>query len=125
VSDDRIGSVIGDLAKARASGSDRQQLPVVSRKSGKQHGLVSVSLRFEPQVKAPAAAAPAAQPAQAVAPQQPPVTVVYAGPPPAMSAPSYSYPAPPPPAYYPAPQYGYAAAPPPPYGQPSYAYGWR
>eukprot|EP00195_Chlamydomonas_chlamydogama_P003503 CAMPEP_0202920082 /NCGR_PEP_ID=MMETSP1392-20130828/76672_1 /ASSEMBLY_ACC=CAM_ASM_000868 /TAXON_ID=225041 /ORGANISM="Chlamydomonas chlamydogama, Strain SAG 11-48b" /LENGTH=203 /DNA_ID=CAMNT_0049613563 /DNA_START=565 /DNA_END=1176 /DNA_ORIENTATION=+ len=97
--DDTIGSGTFTLARARERGTDRIQVPMMS-KSGKQHGFISINLVFTRNSAIRPQAAPAPYPA-------------YAAPPP----PTY-YAAPPPPAYYAAPPpYGamppYGAAPPP------------
>ncbi len=107
--DDVIGLVSFTLAKARESGSDRIQAPVVSKKSKKQHGFVSIALKWTPN-NAMKAAAPAPQHCAAA-----PMYMVA----PPVGAPGAYYAAPPPMPMYPgapAPVAYYAA--PPPYGMP-------
>lgn len=48
ISDEFIGHGTGDLSRVRQTGADRQQVPMLSKKSGKQHGFVCVSLQFTP-----------------------------------------------------------------------------
>lgn len=124
--------------QARMYRTDRVQAPVISRRSGKQHGILSVSLTFES--NAPAmpptgyyAPAPASWPAPSPAyAAPPPAPAYYAAAPPPPQAPAY-YPPPAQPAYAPAPQQSYAAqqmgyhtyasAPAPPSAPPAPGYG--
>ncbi|KXZ54157.1 hypothetical protein GPECTOR_5g255 [Gonium pectorale] len=56
--DDHIGSATFSLAKAREAGTDRINVPVLSKKSRKQHGFIAVALSWAPNKNLrPAAAA--------------------------------------------------------------------
>ena len=95
-SDDYIGTGRGQLAKVRTYGSDKQQVPMLSKK-GKQHGFVQVTLTFTRNSSIGYAPAPGGYPPQP-----------YGYAPPAAYGPPGAYPPP------------YGAAPPgvPGYGQP-------
>jgi hypothetical protein len=113
--DDVIGECMVSLARAREQGRDSVQVPVVSSRSKKQRGFVSVSLKFHTN----ASLKPAQQhPAQ---PQQPQyyahAAYAHAAHHPAPAPYGYAYPPAPAP-YAPAP-YPYGA-PPAPYSYPSY-----
>ncbi|PNW76447.1 hypothetical protein CHLRE_11g467594v5 [Chlamydomonas reinhardtii] len=114
--DDLIGTCTFSLAKARESGSDRIQAPVVSKKSRKQRGFLSIALSWEPNkaLKSNDNAAAAHAPHHQQQHYQHPPPMAYAAAPP----PAY-YAAPPAPAYYAAPPpavayYAAAAYPPAP-----------
>lgn len=46
--DDRIGTCTISLARAREQGQDRATVPLVCSRTGKQHGHITASIRFEP-----------------------------------------------------------------------------
>lgn len=94
VRDDTIGIATVSLAKAREAGSDQLQVPVLSKKSKKQHGFLSLTLKWTPNS--------ALRPAAPLQPQ--PQPVYYAPPPPPQQ------PQAPAPLFYPQ---MYANAPPP------------
>ncbi|KAG2439068.1 hypothetical protein HYH02_006595 [Chlamydomonas schloesseri] len=135
--DDVIGTATFSLAKARESGTDRIQAAVVSKKSRKQRGFLSIALSWEPNkaLKPSVATQPAAphfhyMPHHHPAPQHVYYTAAPA-PPPAGYYAAPAAPAPGPAAYYaaaPAPAPVYAAPPQPAaapaaYGAPVAAYG--
>ncbi|PNW76446.1 hypothetical protein CHLRE_11g467593v5 [Chlamydomonas reinhardtii] len=116
--DDLIGTCTFSLAKARESGSDRIQAPVVSKKSRKQRGFLSIALSWEPNkaLKPTVTTQPAAphyhyMPHAALQPAYYAAPPVYAAP----ATPMAYYPSPAPPAGYYAPAQAptYAAQPPP------------
>ncbi|KAG2439059.1 hypothetical protein HYH02_006586 [Chlamydomonas schloesseri] len=124
--DDVIGTATFSLAKARESGTDRIQAAVVSKKSRKQRGFLSIALSWEPNkaLKSGGAHAAAAPMPQQHYQHAPPAMVYAAAPAPAYYAmgppppPAAYYAAPPPAAaYYPAAAYPAApmAYPPQPY----------
>lgn len=137
VRDDLIGLATVSLASVRYQGHDSQHVPVISRKKGKQHGELVVTLKFIPNralaaghpgsyalphaatmpAYMPPGYPPAPMPAPAPYYAPPPAGPVYAAPPP-----MYAAPAPYPP---PAPAVAYPPAPamPPAYGQ-SYSYSY-
>ncbi|KAG2432134.1 hypothetical protein HXX76_009060 [Chlamydomonas incerta] len=103
--DDLIGTATFSLAKARESGADRIQAGVVSKKSRKQRGFLSIVLSWAPNkaLKSDGAHAAAPLPQHHQHYQHPPAMVYAAVPAPAY----YAVPAAPPAAAY------YAAPPPP------------
>ena len=48
--DEYIGSCTFSLARAREAGSEHVEVPVMSKRSQKQHGLISVTLNWVPNV---------------------------------------------------------------------------
>ncbi len=54
-SDEYIGKGTGTLAKVRMNLTDRQEVTMMAKKSGHQHGFVAVSLKFEPNTPRPPA----------------------------------------------------------------------
>jgi len=110
--DDFVGTATIDFSTARSYGTDRRQVPV-TKKSGKQKGLLSVSLTFSAAGGPPPAGAypPHASPYGTPAgyPSAPPPNGAYPPPPGAYPPPPGAYP--PPPGAYPPPPGAY---PPPP-----------
>ena len=122
--DDLIGTCTFSLAKARESGSDRIQAAVVSKKSRKQRGFLSIALTWEPnKALKPTVTTQPAAPHYHYMPHAAPLPAYYAAPPAYAAPPVYAapatpmayYPSPAPPAGYYAPAQAptYAAQPPP------------
>ncbi|KAG2432135.1 hypothetical protein HXX76_009061 [Chlamydomonas incerta] len=106
--DDLIGNATFSLAKARESGADRIQAGVVSKKSRKQRGFLSIALSWAPnKALKPTVTTQPAAPHYHYMPHAAPQPAYYAAPP------AYAAAAPPAGYYTHAPTPMYAAAPPP------------
>uniref|UniRef100_A0A7S2QT99 C2 domain-containing protein n=1 Tax=Chlamydomonas chlamydogama TaxID=225041 RepID=A0A7S2QT99_9CHLO len=126
--DDLIGQGTFTLAKVRERGTDRLQVPMLTKKN-KQHGFISINLTYTPnttlrpqQAYAPyvhPAYGPVSAPYGVPPPAYAPAPSAYFAPPAFAPAPSAHF-APPAPAYAPAPSAHYPSAAPAPAPAPVY-----